>query len=116
MHSDHDVFVQAIQNKKKVQLAFFADQQGYTSRLCIPLGYKPETEEAEAQYCFWCQQDGTPESPFSLSVSEIAVMQLTEDGYDPAELPPLETKEFSWLLQNRQKGIARSARQDCRKQ
>lgn len=112
MHPDHDVFVQAIQNKRKVQLAFFTDQQGYASRLCIPLGYKPETEEDDGQYCFWYPRDGSRECPFSLSASEIAVMQLAEGEYDPAELPPLETKEFSWLLQNQQKGITGKTRQD----
>jgi hypothetical protein len=112
MHSDHDVFVQAVQQRKKIQLAFFTEQQGYISRLCIPLGYQPETEDKEGQYCFWHGQ----EYLLSLSPSEIAVMQLTEDEYDPAGLPPLETKEFSWLLQTQQKGLAGKTRRDCGKQ
>ncbi|MHC4156398.1 MAG: hypothetical protein ACYST6_15960, partial [Planctomycetota bacterium] len=105
-----------VQQRKKIQLAFFTEQQGYISRLCIPLGYQPETEDDEGQYCFWHDQDNGQECPLSLSPIEIAVMQLTEDEYDPADLPPLETKEFSWLLQTQQKGLAGKTRRDCRKQ
>jgi hypothetical protein len=116
MHSDHDIFVQAVQQRKKIRLAFFTEQQGYISRLCIPLGYQPETEDDEGQYCFWHNQDNSQECPLSLSPSEIAIMQLTEDEYDPADLPPLETKTLSWLLQTEQKGLAGKTRRDCRKQ
>ncbi|HUT31335.1 MAG TPA: hypothetical protein VMX13_16195 [Sedimentisphaerales bacterium] len=98
MHSDHDVFAQAIQLRRKIQLAFFTEKQGYESRLCVPLGYKPDTTDDQGCYCFWEPQGRPGERPLTLSADEIAVMQLSEDTYDPADLPTLDSQEFAWLF------------------
>jgi hypothetical protein len=116
MHSDHDIFVQAVQQRKKIQLAFFTEQQGYISRLCIPLGYQPETEDDEGQYCFWHRQDNGQECPLRLSPGEIAVMRLTENEYNPAGLPPLDPKEFPWLARTEHQVANRRTKADYRKQ
>jgi hypothetical protein len=105
MHSDHDVFVHAIQLRRKVQLAFFTEQQGYQSRVCVPLGYKPDAADDQECYCFWEPQAGRSNLPLTLSANEIAVMQPSGDTYDPADLPPLDSAEFSWLIDPPQQQI-----------
>ena len=99
MHCDHDIFLQAIQLRRRIQLAFFTEEQGYQSKVCIPLGYKPDTAEDSECYCFWEPLSGLGQAPLRLSGKEIAVMQPSEDTYDPADLPPLDSPEFSWLFE-----------------
>ena len=108
MHSDHDVFVQAIQLRRRIQLAFFTEKQGYQSRLCVPLGYKPDTADDQGCYCFWAPQAGRSDPPLTLSADEIAVMQPSGDTYDPADLPALDSQEFSWLFEPPHQRIGRN--------
>lgn len=99
MHSDHDVFVQAVQLRSKIQLAFFAEERGYQSGVFIPLGYRPGTADEPECYCFWEPRAGRSDRPLTLSAEEIAVMQSSEDTYEQADLPPLDSQEFSWLFE-----------------
>jgi len=88
MHNDHNVFVQAIKEKRKVLLTYLRDGQKRTeTKLLVPVYYGPETLESIADsYHFWDASTDTGECIAGLPQSEIRRMELSEETFDPANL------------------------------
>ncbi len=86
MHRDHDTFVQATNQKRKVSLTFFNDEDGRKLvRMCAPLYYSQGQTEGDDLGCYylWDFESNTGKHFLSLSPSKIVSMKSTEEAFDP---------------------------------
>lgn len=91
---DHDVFIQAVKDKKKIILTYFSGQQYlYLTRLCVPVQFSSaDMEEGSECYYFWDSDADTGERLLALSPSQITNMVLSDETFDPADYIIPETK------------------------
>ena len=81
MHRNHDIFVQAIEDKKKIRLTFFSDADGnsqvkvFGPLFCAPphVGHEPD------RYYLW---DFESTNVFSLLPNKIVSMEPTEETFN----------------------------------
>ena len=87
MHLDHDTFIQAAKERKKVILSYFSGQNSlFLTKLCIPIQFCPsETENSSDCYYFWDPEAELGERLLGLFPSEIANMLLSDEIFDPAK-------------------------------
>ena len=89
MHKDHDVFIQGIEQEKRLELTFFSTKhRREVISLCAPLHYSksPAGSAASAEdelecYFLWDFRANRGSNFLALSPSEIVSMQLTEDVF-----------------------------------
>ncbi len=88
MHEDHNVFVRAIKDKRKILLTYLGGGQKQTeTKLVVPVYYGPETlESVSDSYHFWDASADGGEYVTSLPQSRINRMELSEESFDPANL------------------------------
>ncbi len=84
---DHDIFIQATENKKKVILTYFSGEQSlYLTRLCVPIEFnRSDSENTPDRYYFWDSEADVGERLLALTPSQIAYMDLSDESFDPAE-------------------------------
>jgi len=84
---DHDVFIQATENKKKVILTYFSGEQSfYLTRLCVPIQFcLSDSDKTPDCYYFWDSEADVGERLLALSPSQIAYMVLSDETFNPAE-------------------------------
>ncbi|HUT47686.1 MAG TPA: hypothetical protein VMX36_15495, partial [Sedimentisphaerales bacterium] len=93
MHKDHDVFIQGIEQEKRLKLTFFCRKhRREVVSLCAPLHYSkgptgPATGAEDELGCFYLWDFGAKKGSnfLALSPSEIVSMKLTEDVFHVKE-------------------------------
>ena len=88
LHPDHDIFVRAIQDKRKVKLTFFSKEQALNVvRLCAAMYYSRGQTEGDDLDCyyFWDFESAKGKRFLSFPPSQIANMELTEEPFDLVE-------------------------------
>ena len=93
MHRDHDVFIQGIEQEKRLELTFFSRKHRRdVVRLCAPLHYGkgPASLAASAQdelECYYLWNFGADKGSnfLALSPSQIVSMKLTDDVFHVQE-------------------------------
>jgi hypothetical protein len=87
MHCDHEVFVQAIRHRKKVQVTFFSEgHEGTASRLCGPVFYSPCAAGIDSScYYLWDFETNADNHFLSLAPSRIVRMELVDESFDLVE-------------------------------
>lgn len=93
MHDSHDVFVEALRDRRKVVLTYSCPQRGFgLTGLCIPVDYKPGGDrEDSGHYYFWHSGRIVGERLVCLSPSDIGHMRLSDQTFDPSEQIITET-------------------------
>jgi hypothetical protein len=88
MHDDHEAFVRAIEERKKIEVAYFQNEQNQcVTKSCVPVYYGPATLEGVSDcYHFWDAAAEPGECMLSLPPSRIRQMRLSDDAFDPANL------------------------------
>ncbi len=83
----HDVFTQAVENRKKVILTYFSGQQFlYLTRLCVPVQFSSSGMENSSKcYYFWDSEADVGERLLALKPSQITYMELSDEIFDPAD-------------------------------
>ncbi|GAH42700.1 unnamed protein product, partial [marine sediment metagenome] len=79
MHRDHDIFVRAINDRRKVVLNYLNDKHRLNcNRLCVPVYYSPTpTEEGDFDcYYLWDLKDDIGKRFLGLPPSQIMSMEL----------------------------------------
>ena len=91
---DHDVFIQAVKDKKKIILTHFSGQQYlYLTRLCVPVQFSSnKVENGSECYYFWDSDADTGERLLALAPSQITNMVLSDETFDPADYIIPETE------------------------
>lgn len=100
MHRDHDIFVQAIKEKRKIWLTFFNKADGDTQvRLSIPMDYEPHgIEEETSRYYLWDTDKSINGSFIILFPNNIVSMKLDKGTFDPAAFITWDLEELPWFL------------------
>ncbi len=94
MLANHNVFIQAVNDKKKIILTYFSGQQYlYLTRLCVPVQFSStDLEDASGCYYFWDSEADTGERLLALTPSQITNMELSDETFNPADYIVPETK------------------------
>lgn len=87
MHSEHNVFMQAVRAKRKVIVTYFSGQYNlYLTKLCVPIHHSPaDPAEGSDCYYFWDSEGDTGERMLGFPPSQIVHMDLSDETFDPAE-------------------------------
>lgn len=105
MHSDHNIFARAIEEKRKIRLTFCSEEDGEELAVsCAPMDYRPgrRATDASEHYYFWCSAEEL--YPFEMNennhvlrlpANRIVSIELAEDSFDPAEFG---TAGIHWFL------------------
>ncbi len=87
MHRDHDIYVKAIRDRKKVKLTFFSNEHGdIGDGLFGPIFYSPSAAGDDSDcYYLWDFESGIGDNFLGLPPSQIARMELTKESFDFVE-------------------------------
>ena len=87
MHRDHNIFVNAIQGKKKVKLTFLHNEHGdIGDGLFGPIFYSPSAAGDDSDcYYLWDFESGIGNNFLGLPPSQIVRMELTKEPFDFVE-------------------------------
>lgn len=87
MHREHDIFVKAIRDRKRVKLTFFGNEQGdIVDGLFGPIFYSTSSgKEDSSCYYLWNFEGLTGKNLLGLPQSQIISMELTEEPFDFVE-------------------------------
>ncbi len=87
MHRDHNIFVKAIQSKKKVKLTFFHNERGdIKNGLFGPIFYSPSAAGDDSDcYYLWDFESGIGDNFLGLPPPQIVRMELTKESFDLVE-------------------------------
>ncbi|MHC4110653.1 MAG: hypothetical protein ACYSUY_06230 [Planctomycetota bacterium] len=87
MHSDHDIYVKAIRDKKKVKLTFSSNEHSdIGDGLFGPIFYSPTVAGDDSDcYYLWDFESGTGNNFLGLPPSQIVRMELTKEPFDLVE-------------------------------
>jgi len=84
MHRDHQIFIEAIRQKKKVRLTLYSDTSSRKARTYGPVFYVPSAGvEDSARYYVWNFDDNKHRPLLGLAPSEIASIEFSEEAFDP---------------------------------
>ncbi|MHC4425609.1 MAG: hypothetical protein ACYSYV_05875 [Planctomycetota bacterium] len=92
MHGEHDIFVQGIEQKRRLELTFFSRGHGRTLVTpCAPLYYSKGRDEADGLDCYYLWDfEAIRGSHFlALFPSQIVGMELTEGVFSVEDLSRL---------------------------
>lgn len=85
MHGDHDIFIQGIQQKKRLKMSFFSRKNLQNMvRQCAPLHYSKGQVEGDDLDCYyiWDFEAAKGSRFLSLPPSQIDTMELAEDTFN----------------------------------
>ena len=84
MHRDHDIFVRAIKDKRKVKLVFLSDAGGNNAeKLCGPILYSPPAPAGESDwYYLWDFEGSSDKRVLGLPSNKIVSMEPTEETFN----------------------------------
>jgi hypothetical protein len=88
-HRHHEIFISAIHNKQKVQVAFFSKKdEGIVTRMCAPFDFGPKAREKAQinRYHFWDYSSPSGAHTESLEASQIQSISLAEESFEPSEI------------------------------
>lgn len=88
MHSEHDVFIQGVQNKVKIDLTFLSpDDYLWSVKLCSPVDFHPcrRARDVSELYYFWDSSAQKGDRLFSLAPEQIVSMKVTSEEFEPEE-------------------------------
>ena len=95
MNAYHGIFLQAIEEKKKIRLLFLDNTGRIEAKLLIPLDYNPglrATDKSDCYY-FWDSEVGAGGSPLMLLSNQIKEIYLDTDAFDPADFVDISKNE-----------------------
>jgi hypothetical protein len=87
MHQDHDIFIQAVTNRKKVILTYYSGiKKFYLTVICVPLRYSlPDSNGGPENYYFWDEVADIGKRLLELSPSQMVLMQISDETYNPSD-------------------------------
>ena len=85
MDSQHEIFVEAVQKKRKIIITYFSGIQNlYLTKLLVPLKYISSDSNDGISYYFLCDLEAdSNECLITLSSPLIQYMEVSDDYFDP---------------------------------
>ena len=102
MIPNHNQFIEAIREKKKVCLRFYSiADSGVIDLVCAPLDYGPRTENPDGvnRYWFWDYTSNTGSPTLGLLPEQVLDIRVLGKVFDPAEFglaPPTWSIPRDW--------------------
>ena len=94
-------FVQAIHNKRKIRLSYYAEKHGEViTRLCIPYDFGPlRSDEAKKDRYHFHDCEGSKGGHTASILSEnVRGIEVLEEGFEPKDYITWDTKEKPWHI------------------
>jgi len=87
MHEDHEKFIHAIKEKRKVLLTYFNEEYNKNvTCLCVPLYYGPLNKKHHHDcYYFWEPEAEIGKRLLAIPIWQTMIMELTEETFEPRE-------------------------------
>ena len=88
MISNHNQFIAAIKEKRKVSVRFYSKaDSGILEHVCAPMDYGPGTGDPDGlnRYWFWDYASSTGSHTLGLVPQQIVDLQVLGEGFDPAK-------------------------------
>ncbi len=97
MHRDHNIFIQAIKERKKILIKRRNENgKGANTKVCCPLFYIPAGEKgASDHYYFWEDDSGYKGSILSVKSESIVHIGQTHEPFDPVGLTLVSSRDES---------------------
>src|ERR1051325_9067612 len=107
MIPNHQQFIEAINEKKKVTVRFYSKaDSGVLDRVCAPMDYGPggEIKDGLNRYWLWDYASNTRPHTLGLVPQQIVDLRVLGEGFDPAQLdviPPQWSivRDWTWRPQ-----------------
>ena len=96
MHRDHKIFIQAIQDMKKVIIQHRNDNGHETcTKICRPLFYIPaSSQDGSSQYYFWEGVSGPKGSIVKIKTEQIVHIGPTQESFEPTGFSLMSDEEL----------------------
>jgi hypothetical protein len=101
MHSDHQVFLDALRDKKRLTVSFFDRKEKRDRvRICAPLDYGPlrGANDTTERYQLWDLEGKRKPLNFALLEGDIASMKPLDETFDPATIITWAFKPNAWAV------------------
>ncbi len=101
MHAQHQLFVDAIGDLRKVTVTFFSQEDGtHLRRACAPMDYGPSrrAHDQSDRYHVWDYESDTGPHSLSLLPAYVVGFELMGENFDPHEFVTWDVKKSPWFL------------------
>lgn len=98
MHTQHDVFIDAIHTKKKLRIRFYSEEDGgYIERVCAPMDYAAgkRIHDGIPRYWVWDFESDKANHSLPLRSERIEYMRNEGEDFDPASFVTWTT---AWVI------------------
>ncbi len=97
MHRDHEIFIQAIKNNKKILIKRRSESgRDASTKVCCPLFYVPAGDKGSCDhYYFWENEKGPKGNVVSVKAENIVHIGQTQEPFDPAGLTLVGDEDIS---------------------
>jgi len=87
MHAYHDIFMQAVKDRRKVIVTYFSGEFNLNlTKLCVPLHYSPPDAGGESAFYYsWDSGGDVGERVVALRPSQIMYIELSDEFFNPSE-------------------------------
>lgn len=101
MHSDHQIFLEALQQRNKVELIFFSKEDGtYLTRKCAPMDFGPSrrAKVPADRYHFWDYDSDKTRHTLSLLPTQIKSIRKLDEEFEPEEFITWNVATSQWFI------------------
>ena len=97
MHRDHEIFIQAIKNRKKVLIKCRSEKgHNANTKVCCPLFYIPASDNGGCDhYYFWEDEKGLKGDVMSVKTDDMVHIGRTQESFDPVGLTLVGNENIS---------------------
>ena len=95
----HEEFIQAIHNKRKIRLSYYADKHGKViTRLCIPYDFGPSRRDKIKKNKYHFHDLEGSEGPHTTSIlpEKIREIEVLDQNFDPEHYVTWDTEKSPW--------------------
>lgn len=87
MMTNHDLFLEAIRNKKKVKVTVDSKEKGLIVRRCIPFDYGPSRIHKDGKYRYHFFDLDSPQGPHNLSIlpEQLRNIEILDENFNPGD-------------------------------
>ncbi len=101
MHAAHQMFLDAIAQKRRLKVRFFSKKEGKELvRVCAPLDFGPlrGTTDGRERYQLWDLEGKKKPHNVPLLADEMLEVTLLDETFDPADIVTWAFKPGSWRI------------------
>ena len=97
----YEEFIQAIHNKRKIRLSYYAKKHGKViTRLCIPYDFGPSRRDKikKDKYHFYDLEGSERPHPTPIFPEKIRGIKVLDETFDPKDYVKWDVKKSPWFV------------------